>query len=170
MEKVRKEGFGKKEMHGTGKKPYTKPRLTLHGDVKKITEVLRLACAKKGGAAPSEPISDRNAKENFAPVDGRDILARLATIPIETWNYKAEDPTIRHIGPMAQDFSKAFGVGEDDKRIHMIDASGVALASIQALHKMVLEREEELRLLKQQVRELRSELVELKRELIPLGG
>jgi hypothetical protein len=52
----------------------------------------------------------------------------------------------------------------------MIDASGVALASIQALHKMVLEREEELRLLKQQVRELRSELVELKRELIPLGG
>jgi hypothetical protein len=71
---------------------------------------------------------------------------------------------------MAQDFSKAFGVGEDDKRIHMIDASGVALASIQALHKMVLERDWHIKILQEQVRELQAELAELKKELIPLGG
>jgi hypothetical protein len=166
MEHIMKERTEKKDVHGTGKKPYTSPTLKVYGDVEEITKVFRLAGAK--GQVPSG-VSDRYAKENFAPVDGREILACLATIPIETWNYKGEDPSVRHIGPMAQDFARVLGVGADDKRIHMIDASGV-LASIQALHKMVLEREEELRLLKQQVRELRSELVELKRELIPLGG
>jgi hypothetical protein len=156
MEHIMKERTEKKDVHGTGKKPYTSPTLKVYGDVEEITKVFRLAGAK--GQVPSG-VSDRYAKENFAPVDGREILACLATIPIETWNYKGEDPSVRHIGPMAQDFARVLGVGADDKRIHMIDASGVALASIQALHKMVLEREEELRLLKQQ-----------KRELIPLGG
>jgi hypothetical protein len=168
MEQVRKERIGEIEACGNKKKPYSKPTLTIHGDVDEITEVLRLAGAK--GQVLSEPASDRNAKENFAPVDGRDILARLVTIPIETWNYKAEDPTVRHIGPMAQDFAEAFGVGEDDKRIHMIDASGVALASIQALHKVVLERDGHIKVLQEQVRELQAELAELKTELIPLGG
>jgi hypothetical protein len=78
--------------------------------------------------------SDRNLKENLVPVDGRDVLARLAGVPITTWNYKAQDPDVRHMGPMAQDFSAAFGLGEDDRHIASLDASGVALASIQALH------------------------------------
>ena len=52
-------------------------------------------------------VSDHDAKENFGPVDGRHILARLAAIPIETWNYKGQDPGILHIGPMAQDFAAA---------------------------------------------------------------
>jgi len=46
--------------------------------------------------------SDRNVKENFDLVDRRDILARLASISVETWNYKFQRPSIRHIGPMAQ--------------------------------------------------------------------
>jgi hypothetical protein len=29
-------------------------------------------------------ISDRNVRENFAPVDGQDVLASLVKIPIET--------------------------------------------------------------------------------------
>jgi hypothetical protein len=150
MEQVRKERIGEKEAHGNKKKPYSKPTLTIHGDVDEITEVLRLAGAK--GLPTSVPRSDRNAKENFAPVDERDILARLVTIPIETWNYRGEDPSVRHIGPMAQDFARVFGVGADDKRIHMIDANGVALASIQALHKMVLERDEQIKVLQEQAR------------------
>ena len=66
-------------------------------------------------------LSDRNVKENFEKVDSREILERLATIPIETWNYKAQDDVIRHIGPMAQDFHAAFAVGGDDKHISTID-------------------------------------------------
>jgi hypothetical protein len=168
MEHVMKERTEKKDVHGTMKKPYTTPKLTKHGNVDEITEVLRLAGAK--GDVDSIIDSDRYAKENFAPVDGQEILARLATIPIETWNYKAEDPAVRHIGPMAQDFARVLGVGADDKRIHMIDSSGVALASIQALHKMVLERDGHIKVLQEQVRELQAELTELKMEFISLRG
>jgi hypothetical protein len=151
MEQFGKERIGEKEVHRTKKKPYTSPKLTKHGDVDEITEVLRLAGAKGfDGTDIDTGGSDRNAKENFAPVDEREILARLVALSIETWNYKGEDPSVRHIGPMAQDFSKAFGVGEDDKRIHMIDWH--------------------IKILQEQVRELQAELAELKKELIPLGG
>ena len=34
-------------------------------------------------------------------------------------------------GPMAQDFYAAFGLGNSDKSIGLLDASGVALAAIQ---------------------------------------
>jgi hypothetical protein len=78
--------------------------------------------------------SDRNKKENFEPVDEQDVLARLAEIPITTWNFKAEDPSVRHLGPMAQDFYAAFGLGDSDTSIGTLDADGVSLAAIQALH------------------------------------
>ncbi len=62
------------------------------------------------------------------------MLARLAEVPISTWNYTSQDASIRHIGPMAQDFYAAFGVGEDDTHITTVDADGVALAAIQGLY------------------------------------
>ena len=78
--------------------------------------------------------SDQNLKENFALVDGQEVLARLAELPITTWNYKAQDPSVRHVGPTAQDFYAAFGLGEDERHIAPLDASGVALTAIQALY------------------------------------
>jgi hypothetical protein len=92
-----------------------------------------------GGIAWSA-LSDRNIKENFADVDRQDILVRLAAIPVQTWNAKSQSPAIRHIGPMAQDFYTAFGVGEDDRHINSVDADGVALAAIQGLYKIVREK------------------------------
>jgi hypothetical protein len=77
-------------------------------------------------------VSDRNLKENFSPVDRREILARLAEMPVTAWNYKTQ-PGVRHIGPTAQDFNAAFGVGEDDRHIAPLDTNGVALAAIQGL-------------------------------------
>ena len=94
-------------------------------------------------------VSDRNAKDNFAAVDGRAVLARLAQIPITTWNYKSQDASIRHIGPMAQDFA-TFGVGEDDTHISTIDADGVALAAIQGLNQLVQEKDARLNQLETQ--------------------
>jgi hypothetical protein len=79
------------------------------------------------------PSSDRNLKANFGSVDPGDILTRVRNLPISTWNYTADDPTVRHIGPMAQDFTATFGVGADDRHIHPIDGQGVALAAIQGL-------------------------------------
>ena len=38
------------------------------------------------------------------------------------------------MGPMAQDFREAFGLGTDDKTITQVDANGVTLAAIQGLN------------------------------------
>jgi hypothetical protein len=77
--------------------------------------------------------SDRNLKSNFGSVDAADMLARVRALPISTWNYSSDDAAVRHIGPMAQDFAALFGVGDDDRHIHPIDAQGVTLAAIQGL-------------------------------------
>jgi hypothetical protein len=102
--------------------------------------------------------SDRTVKENFATIDRHKILARLVTIPVESWNYKFQNPNIRHIGPMAQDFASAFGVGDDDKHISMVDAFGVALASIQALYEIIKEKDTKIAALEKRLNELKTTL------------
>ena len=77
--------------------------------------------------------SDRALKANLVSIEPDTILARVRDLPISTWNYTNDDPSIRHIGPMAQDFAALFQVGADDRHIHPIDAQGVALAAIQGL-------------------------------------
>jgi hypothetical protein len=93
-----------------------------------------VSLASGGGSWSS--ISDRALKANFAAVNSNDLLDAIASMPISTWNYKAQDQSIRHIGPTAQDFYTAFGVGEDNKHITTIDADGVALAAIQGLYQL----------------------------------
>jgi len=106
--------------------------------------------------------SDRYVKESFETTDPMLILQRLAELPIQKWNYKWDEPAIRHIGPMAQDFFKAFEVGEDDKHIHPIDAQGVAFAAIQALYRILKERETQTQNLEAQLQRQREENRELK--------
>lgn len=77
--------------------------------------------------------SDRALKTNFASVDPVDMLASVRDLPISAWTSTSDDPSVRHIGPMAQDFAAIFGVGADDRHIHPIDGQGVALAAIQGL-------------------------------------
>jgi hypothetical protein len=80
-------------------------------------------------------LSDRNAKERFRGIDVVKALEAVAGLPLRTWNFKGERK-VRHLGPTAQDFYRAFGgLGGDDKRISTVDADGVALAAIQALYK-----------------------------------
>jgi uncharacterized protein YgiM (DUF1202 family) len=98
-------------------------------------------------------VSDVAQKENRDPVEERQVLDRLLEIPIETWNYIAEPDAIRHMGPMAQDFFEAYGLGADD-RLSAMDVQGVALASIQALHEIVQEKDA-------QIVELEARLTEL---------
>jgi hypothetical protein len=71
------------------------------------------------------------------PINGFQILDQVADLPISTWRYHWEGPQVRHLGPMAQDWAATFGLGEDDTRIAMVDANGVALVSIQALYRLV---------------------------------
>ncbi len=89
--------------------------------------------------------SDRNLKSDVVALDDADVLAKVAALPVSSWSYKSERG-VRHVGPMAQDFYAAFGVGEDDKHITSIDEDGVALAAIKAL------RAENARLLARQAK------------------
>lgn len=84
--------------------------------------------------------SDVNRKHRFQPVSGEDVLARLRTLPIRSWSYRAESETVRHIGPTSQDFRAAFGLGSDDRSIGTVDADGVALAGVKALDARTLEQ------------------------------
>jgi len=54
-------------------------------------------------------------------------------LPISKWKYKGTNKY--HIGPTAQDFSKLFGLGIDDKGISTVDPAGIALAAIKELIK-----------------------------------
>ena len=93
------------------------------------------------GANAWTTFSDASGKENLQPVEGREILRRLAQVPIGTWNWKSQGPEVRHIGPMAGDFWRAFRLGEDRTRISTVDIDGVALAAIQGLHDIVRKKE-----------------------------
>jgi len=86
------------------------------------------------GGSSWNVISDRNRKQDFLAVDGEDLLARLRGVPVTTWRYRDEaDRSVLHIGPMAQDWQRAFGFGGDGTTINMSDFDGVNLAAIQAL-------------------------------------
>ena len=113
------------------------------------------------GAGSWTSVSDRNAKENVETVDGREVLAQLASVPIATWNYKSQDASIRHMGPMAQDFYAAFGLGLGENSIDTIDPDGVALAAIQGLHALVQEKDAENRELRATVATLSERLKRL---------
>jgi hypothetical protein len=107
--------------------------------------------APGGGSWTS--MSDRHAKENLRAVNAQAVLAKVATLPLSTWNYTSQAPSIRHLGPMAQDFAAAFGVGETDTGISTVDADGVALAAIQGLNQKL---EEKSATLEKEVAELKA--------------
>jgi hypothetical protein len=101
-------------------------------------------------------LSDRNAKTGFQTVNAQAVLAQVAALPISTWRYKNADASQRHLGPMAQDFYSAFGIGLDDKSICTVDEGGVALAAIQGLNQKLEEQRAANAELKQELAELKQ--------------
>lgn len=85
------------------------------------------------GAGSGSTVSDRNRKMNFAQLDGEQVLIGLRNVPVTTWSYVAQGESIRHAGPMAQDFYAAFGLGENDVTISTVDMDGITLAAVKAL-------------------------------------
>ena len=82
-------------------------------------------------------VSDRNLKKNVIFADPEAVLAGVRRLPISNWSYLNEPATVRHLGPMAQDFHAVFGLGDDDRSYSPVDGHGVALAAIQALDRLV---------------------------------
>jgi hypothetical protein len=77
-------------------------------------------------------VSDRTLKTNFVSVDYKNVFNQLMALPITEWEYTF-NKGVRHIGPMAQDFKQAFGLGSDERFITATDADGVAYAAIKHL-------------------------------------
>ena len=109
--------------------------------------------------------SDKNQKENFTAIDSEDLLEKISALPISRWNYKDEDETVTHIGPVAQDFYALFGVGSDDISISTIDPAGIALAAIQEL----IKKSKRVDALEQNNRELNERLEKLEKMIDELS-
>jgi hypothetical protein len=120
------------------------------------------------GSGTWTSLSDRNAKENFDDVNASEVLAKVAAMPIKTWNYKTQADSIRHIGPTAQDFKSAFGVGESETGITTVDADGVALAAIKGLVEELKERDKTIEELKTKSATFESELRTIREQLSKL--
>ena len=77
--------------------------------------------------------SDRNVKEHVQPIQPSRVLAGVLAMPVSTWSIIGSK--VRQMGPMAQDFYRAFGLGDTDKAINSVDFGGVAFAAIQGLNR-----------------------------------
>jgi hypothetical protein len=89
--------------------------------------------------------SDKTKKENFQPVDGEEVLGKIRSLELTSWNFMGHDPKqFRHYGPMAQDFFAAFGhddVGQigTETTINSGDMAGILMIAVQALEKRTAE-------------------------------
>ena len=78
--------------------------------------------------------SSRALKTAFEAVDMAEVLARVLTLPLSRWQYRDSPAEGVHLGPVAEDFHAAFGLGADGRAISTVDADGIALAAIQGLN------------------------------------
>jgi hypothetical protein len=113
------------------------------------------------GSGSWSSLSTREAKANITPVDVHEVLKALADLPVSTWNYRGQDASVRHLGPIAQDFHSSFGLGGDDQRISMVDADGVALAAAQGLFQLAKEQEGLLATQQRQIAALEARIAAL---------
>jgi hypothetical protein len=107
------------------------------------------------------PTSDKNMKQDFEEVDPLEVLATIAEMPITTWQYIHDENGSRHMGPMAQDFHAAFGLGTDNRHISTTDSDGVALAAIKGLNQIVSEKNAEIDDLKARLAKLEAMMQKL---------
>ncbi|MER3448574.1 MAG: hypothetical protein C4315_02005 [Chloroflexota bacterium] len=129
------------------------------GGVKFVTGLSPVTGVKVDpGSGTWDTASSQALKANFVDVDPKQVLAALRTLPVRTWNYRAQDPSVRHLGPTAEDFRAAFGLGDSPAHISTVDADGVAFAAIQGLGQTVDELRAENHELKERLGRLEARL------------
>jgi len=112
--------------------------------------------------------SSRTLKENFKAVDPRDILQRVNDLSIQQWNYIRDEDTVKHIGPIAEDFFDAFKLGTSDDRISSVDASGITIAAIQGLKLESDEVQQRLQEKELDIQKLNETLEEVSNQMLAL--
>jgi hypothetical protein len=106
--------------------------------------------------------SDQRRKTDFEEVNTRAVLEKVAALPVRQWRYTNEMVGVTHLGPTAQAFKAAFGLGEGETTIGTVDADGVALAAIQGLNRKVEAGEAALRT---ELQQKETEIAKLKERL-----
>ena len=126
-------------------------------------------CIIASGGSDCAGGSDRNIKENYADVDSKEILETLMTLPIQTWNYKSQSPTIRHIGPVAQDlnsmFAYLFNEVESPVHVNKMDEIGISFAAIQGLYHILKEKDTKIKEQDARIEKLEKVIAEMERRL-----
>jgi len=118
------------------------------------------------GGSGWNAVSDRNRKEDFESFGGEDLLETLRAVPVTKWRYRDEvDRSVWHVGPMAQDWHAAFGLGGDNLTINTVDIDGVNLAAIRALEERTSKLMEENAALRSRMNAAESENAELRGRL-----
>ena len=108
-------------------------------------------------------------KDRFAAVAPMLVLDKINQLDISEWSYK-HDPDVRHIGPTAESFYEAFGLGTGGDNISTIDADGVSLIAIQALTQEIADQQEQLAKKDEEIKELREQFTEKDQEINDLQG
>jgi len=112
--------------------------------------------------------SSRTLKENYLNVDGEYVLSRVRMTPVTTWNMTGGDRSVRHLGPVAEDFWRAFGLGLGETTLGMGDIDGVNFAAAKALEVRTTQLRAELDARAAQVRTLESQLTATQARLAEL--
>lgn len=125
-----------------------------------------IGCDLPPGSGAWACTSSRLAKEGFEDLDGESVLGKLAGIRIQRWNYIGNGFT--HVGPTAEDFRSAFGLGESSTKIATVDADGIALRAIQALDRRTAASTEVNSALRARVADLEAENAGIRADLAAL--
>jgi hypothetical protein len=123
---------------------------------------LTTGCNLPAGSGVFSCASSRTLKDHFVAVDGEDLLSRMRTVPVNTWSYTAEGAQVKHLGPFAEDFRAAFGLGVDNISIGLLDIDGVNFAAARALEARTTAQAEQIRTLQTENASLRSDVETLR--------
>ena len=123
-------------------------------------------CRIDAGGGSWNCSSSRTVKRDFAAIDTRRMLDQVVALSLTSWRFVGEAPEVRHVGPIAEDFRAAFGLGSDERSIASVDAQGVAFAAIQGLNAKL---EAALAARDTEITTLRAELAAL-RSLVAAGA
>jgi len=128
------------------------------------------SCFLDGNAFGWQCPIDPSFNENFAQTNGREILGKMTAMPVQEYNMKRADPSIRRVGAVPQDFRAAFQLGTDDMTTNTMDVIGVTMASVQGLYEIIQEKDEEIMKQQDEIRSLKETLNSLIARMDALEG
>lgn len=110
--------------------------------------------------------SSRAIKHHIQAVNPQEVLAKVMGLEMNRWVYRSDKSNTEHLGPMAEDFHAAFGLGKDNKHIAITDVAGVALASTQALQNQLSAQDQKVKALQEENAALKARLERLEKAIL----